>query len=239
MVTEDIREEKLSKPIEDFFISEGYVVRSEVEDCDVTAIKEDVLIVIELKKNLTVRLLSQAVKRQKTADLVYIAVLKPKKIKMNSNLRDMYHLIRRLELGLIWVSFRGDKGIIEIAIEPESFDRKKSIGKNKKKREKIINEIKSRHKNLNSGGSVHKKLVTAYREQSIFIACCLKKFGAMSPSQLKKLGTDSKKTSSILYSNHYGWFDRIDRGIYNLNAFGEKEIEIYKELTEYYYEKIN
>ncbi|AAK80954.1 hypothetical protein BJV85_000884 [Clostridium acetobutylicum] len=239
MAAKDRTESDMSKPIEDFFTNDGYVVRNEVEDCDVTAIKEDILIVIELKKNLTVKLLSQAVKRQKTADLVYIAVLKPKKMKMNSSLRDIYHLIRRLELGLIWVSFVGNKGILEIAIEPEAFDRKKIVSMNKKKRDKIINEIKNRHKNFNVGGSVHKKLITAYREQAIFIACCLKEFGSMSPASLKKLGTDEKKTSSILYVNHYGWFDRVGRGIYKLNDMGYKALETYKEIAEYYYEKIN
>lgn len=236
--TKDIKEENLSRPVEDFLISQGYTVRSEVEDCDIAAVKDDVLLAVELKKNLTVKLLSQAVKRQKTADIVYIAVLKPKKLRMNSNLKDIYHLIRRLELGLIWVSFRGDKSFIEISVEPEAFDRKKSVVRNDKKRQKIVNEIKNRHKNLNVGGSTQKKLVTAYREQAIFIACCLDRFGNMSPSALKKLGTDVKKTSSILYNNHYGWFDRIDRGVYGLNEFGKKGLQTYKELAVYYYEML-
>ncbi|ERI93077.1 hypothetical protein HMPREF1982_01898 [Clostridiales bacterium oral taxon 876 str. F0540] len=232
-------ESDLWKPVRDLFIDKGYTVRSEVKDCDIVAIKGEELVIIELKRNLSVDLLSQAVKRQKSADLVYIAVPKPKRLIGNSKWKDICHLIRRLELGLILVAFKGDKAIVEIAIEPIPFDRIKSINMGKRRRDNIIKEANSRYEDFNIGGSKGRKLVTAYRESAVFIACCLKKVGNLSPKQLTKLGTDEKKTSSILRENHYGWFVKIERGIYSISDKGQEALKEYRELSEYYYQKID
>lgn len=233
-----ILETDLSKPVSDFLVEQGYSVRSEVKDCDIAAIKGDELIVVELKRNLSVSLLAQAVKRQKTADLVYIAVPKPKKLFANSKWQDICHLIRRLELGLILVSFKGKKGFIEIPIHPVPFDREKSRKRSNKKRESIIKEINARYADFNVGGSSGKKLVTAYRESAVFIACCLNRLGPMSPKQLRSLGTDPGKTTSILSENHYGWFERIERGVYSITEAGKEALILYKELADYFNDKM-
>lgn len=239
MNTKDkILEADLWRPVSDFFIAEGYTVRSEVKDCDITAIKEEELIVVELKRNLSVDLLAQAVKRQKAADLVYIAVPKPKRLKADAKWKDICHLIRRLELGLILVSVKGKQGFVEIPIQPVPFDRDKSKKMNKRKRESIIKEASSRYMDSNIGGSTGKKLVTAYRESAIFIACCLEKLGPLSPKKLRELGAHEKKTTSILSENHYGWFERVDRGVYCLTEEGMKSLAQYNELAQYYYGKL-
>jgi hypothetical protein len=233
-----ILESDLWKPVSDFLIGQGYTVRSEVKDCDITAMKDEELIVVELKRNLSVDLLAQAVKRQKAADLVYIAVPKPKRLIGNAKWNDICHLVRRLELGLILVSFKGKQGLIEIPIPPVPFDREKSRNLNKKKRESIIKEMNGRYGDLNIGGSTGKKLVTAYRESSVFIACCLAKFGPLSPKKLRELGTDAKKTISILSENHYGWFEKVERGIYSITHEGRIALEQYSELASYYSERL-
>jgi hypothetical protein len=236
---EKILEEDLCKPVSEFLLKQGYTVRSEVNYCDITALKENELIIIELKRNLSVDLLAQAVKRQKSADLVYIAVPKPKRIIGSSKWKDICHLIRRLEMGLILVSFKGKQTFIEVPIEPMYFDRDKSKTLNKKKKENIIKEINGRYLDLNVGGSTRKKLVTAYRENAIFIACCFNMFGALSPKELRSLGTDNKKTTAILSENHYGWFEKVKRGMYNINDQGKEALKDYRELTDYYNNKIS
>lgn len=233
-MNKEIKEEDLYDPIKDYFEGLGYKVNGEVKNCDVTALKDDQLIVVELKKNLTVALLSQAVDRQRTADLVYIAIPKPKKFKLNAKWRDILHLLRRLELGLIFVSFKKDLNVVEVVQHPLPFDRNKSMQINKRKRNLLVKEIEGRNRDLNKGGSRGKKLVTAYREAAIFIACCLKEYGALSPKKLRQLGCDEKKTTSILYENHYGWFQRIEKGIYSITEEGLKDLQEYGELTEYY-----
>lgn len=237
--TEKILEVDLFKPVSDFLIEQGYTVRSEVKDCDITAVKDEELVIVELKRNLSVDLLAQAVKRQKSADIVYMAVPKPKKLKSNSKWNDIIHLVRRLELGLILVSFKGEKGIVEIAVHPALFDREASKRGNKKKREGIIKEVKSRYIDANVGGSTRTKLVTAYKENAIFVACCLEKYGPMSPKQLKVSGTDKKQTYSVLRGNHYGWFEKIEKGIYSITDVGKNALLEHKQFTEYYNDKLN
>lgn len=237
-MNEDILEEDLYKPVKDFFQGIGYKVNGEVKYCDITAVKDEQLIIIELKKSLSVALLSQAVNRQRTADLVYMAIPKPKRFMLNSKWRDIIHLLRRLELGLIFVAFKKGKSIVEVVQEPEPFDRTRSLNRNKGKRKLLMKEIEGRHVDLNKGGSRGKKLVTAYRENSIFIACCLELYGPLSPKKLREMGSDAKKTLNILSDNHYGWFQRLSRGLYGITDAGMEALQQYRELTEYCKEQI-
>ena len=77
-------EKELFPPVRDLFVKRGYKVNAEVRDCDVTATKDDEFIIIELKKNLSVTLLAQGLKRLKTGADVYIAVPKPKKYSLKT-----------------------------------------------------------------------------------------------------------------------------------------------------------
>ena len=234
-----IMEESLSKPVTTYFRDIGYKVRTEVNYCDICALKGDILVIIELKKNLSVDLLVQAVDRQKITDFVYIAIPKPKKLTGNTKWKSLCHLIKRLELGLILVSIADNGSYIEIPIDPLPCDRLKFMQNNKKRRYSIIKEIHGRNIDLNIGGSRGKKLVTAYRESSLYIVCCLKKYGAMSPKELRKLGSDSKKTQSILSKNYYGWFSKVDKGIYTLSQEGQQALIEYSNLAKLNYEKIS
>lgn len=236
--TEKILEVDLFKPVSDFLIELGYMVRSEVKDCDIAAVKDEELVIVELKRNLSVDLLAQAAKRQKSADIVYMAVPKPKRLMGNSKWKDIIHLVRRLELGLILVSFKGDKGIVEIAVHPAPFDRDRSIKANKKKRDGIIKEAKSRYMDANIGGSTRTKLVTAYKESAIFVACCLEKFGAMAPKQVKEHVSDNIKPGTILSQNFYGWFDKVEKGVYGINDAGRAALKEHHQFAEYYYNKL-
>jgi hypothetical protein len=110
---------------------------------------------------------------------------------------------------------------------------------NRKKREGIIKEANSRYMDFNTGGSSGKKLVTAYRESAIFVACCLYRLGPLSPKQLRNLGTDARKTTSILSENHYGWFEKVERGVYSITEKGKEALEEYKELSDYFCDKLD
>lgn len=229
-----ILESDLYEPIFKYLTNQGYAVHSEVKNCDVTAIKGDELIIIELKKSFNATLLMQAVKRQRAADSVYVAIAKPKGGRFSSNWDEMCHLLRRLELGLMVVSFKGKKRELEIVFHPDTFERKK----NNRLRRSIIKEASGRYGDFNVGGSTGKKIMTVYREESVHIACCLERNGQLSPCQLKKLGT-SEKTQSILSKNFYGWFGKVGRGIYELTEEGIKALEEYKELADYYRGRID
>ncbi|MBO0961713.1 hypothetical protein J1P26_18575 [Neobacillus sp. MM2021_6] len=223
----------LYKPIQAYFLREEYEVYGEVKDCDIAAIKGDELVVIELKLNLSVDLLIQATKRQRLTDQVYIAIPRPRYRLNSRQWADKCHLVRRLELGLIVVSFSGNRTKAEIIFPPTSFDRRKRIGQSKPKRAAVMKEINGRSADFNIGGSNRTKIMTAYKENSIQIACYLEKLGPLSPKALIQMGT-GHKTSSILTKNYYGWFERIKRGTYVISEKGKQEVKEYSDLIIYY-----
>jgi len=221
-----LTESALHRPISAYLAAQGYTVRSEVADCDITAAKGDELVVIELKRRFSTALLIQATRRQRITDSVYVALPRPK---WDRTWYGAMHLLRRLELGLILVSFDGPRPAVEVVFHPLPFHRKKR----KRARRAVLTEIESRSHDYNEGGSTRRKLVTAYRENAIQIACYLDLLGPLSPRQLRALGTGSK-TWSILYGNVYGWFDRIGQGLYALRPQGRQEVARYPRLVRRY-----
>ena len=228
-----ILETDLYQPIHKFLAQLGYEVHGEVKGCDLTASKDDQLIIIELKRSLNLDLLVQAVKRQRLASEVYIAIPKPNYSPYARKWKDLCLLVRRLELGLITVSFKTPSPQVEIILFPAPFNREKSRQASKRKITSLKREIEGRHGNFNLGGSTGKKLMTAYKEQAIHIACCLQKYGPLTPKKIRALGT-GQKTQSILYNNYYGWVERVEHGIYQLSNQGEKELKAFPELIAYY-----
>lgn len=230
--TKKLLEVDLYKPIQRYFSSEGYEVYGEVKDCDMAAVKGEELVIIELKLTLSVDLLIQAANRQRITDQVYIGIPKPKYRLNTKSWADKLHLIRRLELGLIVVSFTGKRSKAEVICQPGTFNRRK----NKRKREMVLKEIEGRSADFNVGGSSRTKIMTAYKENCVQIACYLENFGPLSPKALRKMGTGDK-TSSILTKNYYGWFERIKRGTYMVTEKGKQEIKEFPDLLNYYIEK--
>lgn len=223
----------LYKPVQTYFEKLGYKVQAEVNDSDVVAFKEDSIVVIELKLNLNITLLMQAAKRQKMTRDVYIAIERPKTSLRRKRWRDLVHLVRRLELGLILVSFEGRRPSLAIVHEPGPFDRQRSMRQNEKVREKLIQEVKSRRSNHNVGGSNKILMMTAYKEMAIQIAFYLDYLGPMSAKELEKLSTGNK-TYGILYNNYYKWFERVGRGVYGLTKKGREEYQTFPEVVELY-----
>lgn len=227
-------ETDLYGPIRDYFVKNGFDVYGEVHHCDLVAVKEEELIIVELKLGLTIDLLIQATKRQRITDLVYVAVPMPKYRLSSKKWQDICHLIRRLELGLILVSFQKSyDSKVELMISPESFDRKKSTQRNKTKRKKLLAEIDGRHGDYNIGGSNKTKIMTAYKENCIHIAYLLNRNGPLSAKRLGEMGT-GKKTSSILRENYYDWFDKIQRGIYSISEKGKTELKDFPEQVQHF-----
>lgn len=218
-----MKETNLYFGVKRYFESLGFLVRAEVKDIDVCAIKEDLLIGVELKKNLTVDLLVQGALRQKVCDLVYIAVPRPKRFKKNREFSNTLHLLRRLELGLLFVDV--DKGMAEEILEPAYFNLDKARSALVNRRKALLKEIKGRSLSLNQGGSSRTRLMTAYREESLKAVAILLEKGSVAPKDLKELGLKS----TILRDNYYGWFKKIARGIYVLDDCKIDDYECYGE----------
>jgi hypothetical protein len=68
-----------------------------------------------------------------------------------------------------------------------------------------------------SGGSTRLPIMTAYRQQALACAAALAQVPAR-PRDLKPKIPDAPK---ILLSNVYGWFVRVERGVYTLSEAGK------------------
>jgi len=207
------RESDLYGPVRDFLVAQGFAVQAEVHGCDVTARRGDDLVVVELKRHLSLDLLAQGVQRQTVTDSVYLAVPRPAGSLHRGAWRRAIGLVRRLCLGLLLVG-DGDQPV-EAVCHPVPYRPRRD----RRRRRAILSEIRGRSGDFNLGGSNRQPVMSAYREQALAVAVRLAEAGPCSPAQLRRLGC-SRKTQSILYHNHYGWFDRVDRGLYALSAAG-------------------
>lgn len=225
-----MKECDLFPPVKNLFSGLGYKVNAEVKDCDITAVKDDELIIIELKKNLSVALLAQGLDRQKTGAEVFVAIPKPKRYSPKT-FRDNLYVLKKLELGLIFVNMLGDDSYAEIVLEPAEFV---PVRTNKKKRKRILDEINGRQAEDKNLGGVHStKIATAFTQKCVQIACILDSMGPMSPKGLRSYGV-CENCGGLLYRNNYKWFDRVEKGVYALNEKGRHEMNDYPELVSHY-----
>jgi len=202
---EPLRESDLYGPVRDYLENLGYQVKGEVKDCDIAALRDGELIVVELKRGFTLELIYQALDRQRVADGVYVAVPLPRRGYMAPHIRDMERLCRRLELGLIFVGFtsRG-AGQVDVAVHPKEASAPR---RDKKRRLAVLREHGDRTGSANTGGVSRKKILTAYKEQALLAVRILRDRGPLTAADVKKLG-GPPNAAAILGRNALGWFDR-------------------------------
>ena len=225
-------EQDLYGPVRDYLTGLGYEVKGEVKDCDVTAMRDGELIVVELKRGFTLELIYQALDRQRVADGVYVAVPLPKRGYMAPHMREMQSLCRRLELGLIFVGFT-QKGIpqVDVAVHPKEASAPR---RDKKRRLAVIREHESRTGSVNQGGVTHKKILTAYKEQALRTARILRDAGPARVEEVKRLGGPDN-AGVILGRNVLGWFDREHSPdgrtyLYRVNGKGLEALALYEDI---------
>lgn len=223
-------ETELYEPIRTFLEAEGYTVQAEVKHCDIAAQKENQLIIVELKKAFNLKLVYQALERQSLTELVFVAIPRPKKGHRQKAWKDMLRLLKRLELGLLTVALDSPMKTVDVVLEPSD-----SIAwKNRKKREQLEKELQNRKLNSNKGGMTRKKLMTAFRERSIRIACLLEAKGQVSTAEIRSLGLED--CIMPLSKNYDNWFRRVKKGVYTLSVEGVAALEQtdYKEAVQFY-----
>lgn len=130
-----MKEAELYLPIKAFFIENGYDVAGEVKNVDMVVYKDDEQIAIELKTAFNLKLLFQAVERQKYFESVYIAIPKPK---YNKRYKEMIHILKRLEIGLITVNFLKSRTDVCIEHHPILLERKRITEKPKQLLQKSL-----------------------------------------------------------------------------------------------------
>jgi len=223
-------------PVKKYLESLGYTVTAEVKGADVTAVGAGELVIVELKRNFNVKLLFQALDRQQAADKVYIALPRPKKHN-STQFKHIKHIAVCLGLGFITVAMDSAVKTAEVHAEPSAAGTAKPAKRGAALKRSMLLEIAGRSADVNTGGAFRTKQLTAYREKCIKIACALYEDGPSSAKDLINIRGCEKDARSVMYANHYGWFKRADKGIYDLSDIGVKMIESgsdFKEIIEYY-----
>jgi len=219
-------ESDLYAPIKKFLEGQGYEVKGEIEHCDVVAVRGDEgPVVVELKESLSLALVLQAVDRLAVSDTVYVAfrVGKGRSTAWKSRRRQVVGLLKRLGLGLLTVSARG--GVVAV-VDPAPYRPRGS----KHKRERLLKEFAERLGDPETGGSAVGPRLTAYRQDAIRCARALAdEEGPLKVSVIRD-ATGVTRAGPILRDNHYGWFERVERGYYALTPKGEAEIGGWREL---------
>lgn len=221
-------ESDLYEPVKRFLEARGFEVKAEVNGCDVVARRSDAPpVVVELKTVFSLDLVLQGVNRQRLADDVYLAIRTPdtpgKRRNWRSRRRALIRLCRRLELGLLLVDPEAPRAerAVEVLADPGPY----APRADKRAQRRLAHEFDNRVGDPNIGGVSKRTIVTAYRQDAILCAIAL----AEGPRSLAEIRSESDvaRTASILQKNHYGWFERVSRGVYRLTALGRAEIRRY------------
>tara|TARA_R110002072_G_scaffold46591_10_gene129202 strand:+ start:237040 stop:237735 length:696 start_codon:yes stop_codon:yes gene_type:complete len=210
----------LYAPIKRYLEKQGYAVKGEIDECDVVAVRGDEApVIVELKTQLNLSLILQAVDRLSVSDTVYIAfrVGKGKSASFRSRSKQVTSLLRRLGLGLLTVTTRNK---VTAELDPAPYRPRT----NASRRARLLKEFSERIGDPEVGGSATKQRVTAYRQDALRCARELASAGALKLSDLRKRAA-VERAAHILQDNHYGWFDRVKRGHYELSPNGHTALE--------------
>ena len=218
MAIKKIKETDLYAPLKAFWEDLGYEVKAEIADADLMAVKlDEPFVIVELKTRFSLALFHQAIDRQALTDSVYVAVPRRKGRAFQRSMRQNQKLARRLGIGLITV--RMATGDVKIYVEPGPFKPRKS----KKKRDQALKEFHDRIGDPNTGGTKD-QIMTVYRQDALR---CLKMLSDNGPSKGAVVAAETSvaNATALMANNHYGWFERVEKGIYGLTTDGEKAVE--------------
>lgn len=208
-----MRETDLYPPVKAYLEAQGYEVKAEIGACDLMARRGDEPpVIVELKTSFSLALVLQGVARQALFEHVYLAV-PLKKSGWGPRYRDVLALCRRLGLGLLAV--RIDAGAaVEAHLDPGPYQPRRNTAR----AGRLLREFDRRVGDPNLGGSTRVKRMTAYRQDAIRLAQALAD-GPQKPATLAKSLT-IPRAGDMLRDDHYGWFERVGRGLYALTPQG-------------------
>jgi len=225
-------EEDLYAPVKAFFEGQGYEVKAEVRGCDMVARRgTEPPVIVELKTGFTLPLVLQGIDRLALSDHVYLAVAVAARPARNSlwrrERRGILKLCRRLGLGLLAVHEGSGKKppLVEPMLDPLPYQPRAS----KKRQGLLLKEFAHRVGDPNTGGMTRRPIVTAYRQAALTCAALLRDQGATKAAAVaQKSGV--AQAQKILQRDVYGWFQRVERGIYALSPKGEAALETYADV---------
>ncbi|MGA2998022.1 DUF2161 domain-containing phosphodiesterase [Bradyrhizobium sp.] len=209
-------ETALYLPVKKFLEKLGLTVKGEIGGCDLVALSGDeppIVVIGELKLAFNLELILQAVDRASASDEVWLAAKFSERGKGRESDARFRNLCRRLGFGMLAVT---TTGAVEVIVAPTTVPRR-----DPKRRSRLIAEHRKRQGDPALGGSTRAPIMTAYRQQALACAAALCE-GPRKVGELKPAIPDAPK---ILLHNVYGWFDRVERGIYVLTDSGRAALK--------------
>ena len=213
-------ETSLYLPVKAFLEQVGYTVKGEIGGCDLVGLSDQdppVVVICELKLSFNLELILQAVDRAAAADEVWIAGRVSAKGKGRESDKRYRDLCRRLGIGMLGISDAGEVSVIVGSVTPMPRT-------NPKRRSRLMREHQRRKGDPAVGGSTRTPLMTAYRQQALGCASAL----AAGPLKVREIRAQVPEVAKILQGNVYGWFERVDRGVYGLTPVGLEALARWK-----------
>ncbi len=209
-----MKETDLYDPVKRFLQALGYEVKSEIAAADVVALRGDEPpVIVELKTGFSLTLLQQAVARQAVTDQVYVAVPRWKGRPGWRAFKGNLGLCKRLGLGVM--SIHPDTAAVQVHHDPAPFQPRKV----RKRAQSLMSEFERRHGDPNAGGAVRSGLVTSYRQEALRCAAYLSDNGPAKGALVAR-ETGVKNATRLMRDNHYGWFEKVEIGVYGLSPAG-------------------
>ena len=206
-------ESSLYLPVKRFLERLGFEVKGEVCGCDLVALdggSPTAVVIGELKLTFTLDLVLQAVDRSAACDEIWLAVRASRRGRGRESDPRVKKLCRLLGLGLLSVLASGK---VEVLVEPVPWRPRRDA----RRRSRIVDEHRRRRGDPAAGGSTRQPIMTAYRQQALACAAALSK----APGRPRDLKGGMPDAPKILLSNVYGWFVRVERGVYALSEAGK------------------
>jgi hypothetical protein len=216
-----MRETDLYGPVKSMLEAQGYEVKSEIGAADVVAVRgTEPPVLVELKTGFSLAFFHQAIERLSISDAVYLAVPEWKGRAGWKAFTANRALCRRLGLGLMTVQLPA--GRVDVHLDPGPYAPRQS----KPRKERLLREFQRRVGDPNQGGATRSRLITSYRQDALRCLAALST-GPLKASQVAK-ACRVEKARAILAADHYGWFERVERGIYTVTPQGLAAIEKYR-----------
>ena len=227
------RETELYAPVKEYLVGQGYEVKAEVDGCDLVARRgQEPLVIVELKTGFTLPLVLQGVDRLSVSDDVYLAVGVPARPAPGSiwrrERRAILKLCRRLGLGLLAVHEPTARkpALVEPILDPSPYKPRPD----RRRRGLLLKEFAHRVGDPNTGGATQRPIVTAYRQDALRCAVVLDVNGPTKAAEVARAAGVPKATS-LMYRDVYGWFERAERGVYDLSPKGRDALETYADVV--------
>jgi hypothetical protein len=115
-------------------------------------------------------------------------------------------------LGFGLLAVTPSSGRVEVTVEPSPYRPRRDA----KRRALLVREHAKRQGDPTPGGSTRQPVMTAYRQAALRCADALRD----GPRRTRELSALEPTAPGILLRNVYGWFERVERGVYHLTPSG-------------------